>query len=373
MRAVVVEAFGAAPVLREMPDPSCPTDGAVVRVGACGVCRSDWHAWAGHDKTMAAPYVPGHEWAGEVVAVGADVRRWAVGARVTAPFVQACGECPQCLEGEHQVCVDQRQPGFTDDGAFAELVVAHRADVNLVALPDDLELVTAAGLGCRFATAYRAVAGHGGIRPGWWVAVHGCGGVGLSAVMIAKALGARVLAVDVADAALLAARELGADVVLDARSAGGSADVVGTAVRDATGGGVHVSIDALGSRVTAVASLAGLRPRGRHVQVGLMTGADARTPLPLDRVLTEELTIVGSHGLAAHAYPELLRLVETGALDPRRLVARTIALDEAADALVGMGAPAAVGGMTVIDLTRGSYGENGTIGGTEPPAEGDPA
>jgi alcohol dehydrogenase len=351
VQAVVVDAFGTAPVLREVPEPSCPPDGVVVRVGACGVCRSDWHGWAGHDATISVPYVPGHEWAGEVVAVGTDVRRWSVGARVTAPFVQACGACQQCAEGEQQVCADQRQPGFTHDGAFADLVVAHRADLNLVAVPDDLDMITAASLGCRFATAYRAVAGHGGIRPGWWVAVHGCGGVGLSAVMIAKALGARVVAVDISERALSAARDLGVDVALDASDGAGSPDAVGAAVRSATGGGANVSLDALGSAATSRASVAGLRPRGRHVQVGLMTGDDARTPLPLDRVLAEELSIVGSHGLAAHDYPELLRLVVDGSLNPRLLVAQTITLDAAPDALVALGSAPAVGGMTVIDLT----------------------
>lgn len=346
MRAVVVDRFGLRPSLQHVADPVCPPDGAVIRVHACGVCRSDWHAWRGHDATVTPPYVPGHEWAGEVVEVGADVRGWRGGERVTAPFVQACGICGQCAEGEQQVCADQRQPGFTHDGAFADLVVAHRADVNLVALPADMDAITAASLGCRFATAHRAVAGHGGVRTGWWVAVHGCGGVGLSAVMIARALGARVVAVDVSAEALRVAAGLGAKVLVDSRETEPAA-----AVRDATGGGAHVSLDAYGSTSTCLASIASLRPRGRHVQVGLLVGGSP-TPVPMDRVLAEELTLVGSHGLAAHDYPTLLELVASGAVDPGRLVTRTIGLDEAGDELVEMDAAGGRGGMTVIDLRR---------------------
>lgn len=364
MRAVLVDRFGVPPGVRELAPPSCPPDGAIVRVLACGVCRSDWHAWQGHDRSVTPPYVPGHEWAGEVVEVGADVRRWRGGERVTAPFVQSCGACEQCGEGEHQVCADQRQPGFTHDGAYAELVVAHRADVNLVALPDGMAAVTAASLGCRFATAYRAVAGHGGVRPGRWVAVHGCGGVGLSAVMIARAMGARVVAVDVSAAALAAAGELGAEALIDAGRTAAADKVdgpvlvpaapgaVADAVRDATDGGAHVSLDALGSAATCLSSIAGLRPRGRHVQVGLLVGTDAPTPVPMDRVLAEELTLVGSHGLAAHDYPGLLDLVAAGRLEPQRLVARTISLADAPAELVDMGQSPGRGGMTVIDLER---------------------
>src|SRR5699024_9160593 len=160
---------------------------------------------------------------------------------------------------------------------------------NLVLLPDSLDFVSAASLGCRFATAFRVVLGHGRAGPGEWVAVHGCGGVGLSAVMIASALGARVVAVDVAAETLRRARELGAEVVVDARP---GVDVA-AAVVDVTGGGAHVSIDALGSASTAVASVRSLRRRGRHIQVGLLHGADAAPPIPLDRVIGVELELCG--------------------------------------------------------------------------------
>jgi D-arabinose 1-dehydrogenase-like Zn-dependent alcohol dehydrogenase len=342
MRAVSYPAPRTLPAVGWWPDPDCPHDGVVVRVGATGVCRSDWHAWMGHDP-VPLPHVPGHELAGTVAAVGAGVHRWAVGDRVTVPFVCGCGVCDYCRAGDTQVCPDQTQPGFTGPGSFAELVAVHAADTNLVRLPDALDLVTAASLGCRLATAYRAVVTHARVARGEWLAVHGCGGVGLSAVLVGVALGARVVAVDVSSGAAQRAVELGAAVtVVDA-------DPVG-AVLEATGGGAHASLDAVGSPVTAVASVASLRRRGRHVQVGLLLGEQSSPPLPMDRVVAHELTIHGSHGMPAHQYGDLLRLVADGTLDPARLVGRVIGLEDAPAALTAMSDPAGPAGMTVVRM-----------------------
>jgi D-arabinose 1-dehydrogenase-like Zn-dependent alcohol dehydrogenase len=350
VRAVVYDAVGARPAVRDVPEPSCPVDGAVVRVAASGVCRSDWHAWRGHDP-VPLPHIPGHEFAGVVAETGADVRRFAVGDRVTAPFVCGCGRCEYCAAGEAQVCPDQTQPGFTGPGSYAELVVVHAADTNVVVLPTEVDLISAAALGCRFATAFRAVVKHGRVREGDWVAVFGCGGVGLSAVMIAVALGARVVAVDVSAAALKRAAELGATITLQTEGTAVAADAA-ACVRDASGGGVHVSLDALGSPATAIASVMSLRRRGRHVQVGLLLGAAATPPLPMDLVIAKELELYGSHGLAARDYPPMLAMVASGALQPGRLVGRVIGLDEAPAALMAMDAPSVTPGITVIDLSR---------------------
>lgn len=348
MKAVVYDVVGGPLRLREVDEPRCPADGAVINVRATGVCRSDWHAWRGHDP-VALPHTPGHEFAGVVAAVGEQVTGWAVGQRVTAPFVNGCGACQYCRAGDAQVCPDQTQPGFTHPGSFAEQVVVRNADLNLVALPDSVEFVAAASLGCRFATAYRALTAHGQVTPGQWVAVHGCGGVGLSAVMIAVALGARVVATDLSASALKRAAELGAEAAIDPATAGGPAEV-GRTIREVTGGGAHVSLDALGAAATAVASVLSLRRRGRHVQVGLLLGPSATPPLPMDRVLSWELTIHGSHGMAAHEYPPMLELITSGALDPLRLVGRGGGLDEAGAAFAAMDRPAVGAGMTVLSL-----------------------
>lgn len=335
MQALLIEAFGAEPALVDVPDPTCPPHGVVVRVEATGLCRSDWHALMGHDDDVVLPHVPGHEFAGVVAEVGADVAGWSVGDRVTTPFVNACGTCELCRAGDHQVCARQTQPGFTRWGSFAEFVVVDHADVNLVVLPDAVDAVTAAALGCRFATAFRAVVEVGRVRAGEWVAVHGCGGVGLSAVMIARACGARVVAVDVAPAALALATRLGAEAVVDARA--GDGDVV-ERVREVSSGGVRLSLDALGSEATCVASIAGLARRGRHVQVGLLPPALGLPRVPMHLVVAGELEVLGSHGMAARSYPGMLHLVATGRLDPGVLVARTVSLAAAAPLLAAMGA-----------------------------------
>jgi D-arabinose 1-dehydrogenase-like Zn-dependent alcohol dehydrogenase len=331
VRALVFDAFGGPLDVREVPAPGPPPGGVVVRVAASGICRSDWHAWQGHDPDVVLPHVPGHELAGTVAAVGTGVRHWSDGDRVTVPFVNACGTCAQCAAGEQQVCARQTQPGFTHWGSLAEFVALDAADVNLVAVPEDLDLATAAALGCRYATAFRAVVQVARVRAGEWVAVHGCGGVGLSAVQIAAAAGARVIAVDVAPGALALARELGAEHTLD-----GGADVP-AAVVELTGGGAHVSLDALGAAVTCTHSICSLRPRGRHVQVGLLPPAQGRPEVPMERVIGLELQVLGSHGMAAHAYPELLGLIAAGRLDPRPLITRRLSLDDAATALTEVG------------------------------------
>lgn len=344
MKAAVYEAFAQPLSIQTVPDPAPPPRGVVIQVKANGICRSDWHGWMGHDRDVTLPHVPGHEFAGVVVAVGKDVTRWQAGDRVTLPFVCGCGSCPQCACGNHQVCDYQFQPGFTHWGAFAEYVAVDYADVNLVRLPQELDFVTAASLGCRFATAFRAVVAQGQVKGGQWVAVYGCGGVGLSAIMIASALGANVAAVDITDEKLDFARSVGAAAVVNARQV----EKVVTAVRDVTDGGAHVSIDALGSPQTCANSISSLRKRGKHVQVGLMLGEHRYAAVPMARVIALELEILGSHGMQAFAYDEMLAMIQAGRLQPQKLLGKRVTLAEGMRELEKMDSFRGVG-VTVID------------------------
>ncbi len=332
MRAAVYEQYRGAIAITEVPDPHLPPGGVIIEVRANGICRSDWHGWQGHDPSIALPHVPGHEMAGVIVDKSADVTSHDVGDRVTVPFVLGCGSCAQCASGNHQLCDDQYQPGFSGYGAFAQYTALPYADENLVGLPDELTFEAAAGLGCRFATAYRAVADIGRVTSGTRVAVWGCGGVGLSAVMIAASLGGRVVAVDIDETALEMARELGAHDVV--RSSDGSDDV--RAVKNLLSGGSDVSLDALGSLATAEASILSLAKRGRHVQVGLMVGDCATPSVPMWRLHTDEITLHGVHGMQASQYPAMLDLIASGTVHPDALVTRTLTLQEGIDHLVAM-------------------------------------
>ncbi len=324
MRAVIFEEFGGALSVRTVPDPAPRPDGVVLAVRSTGICRSDWHGWQGHDADVRLPHVPGHELAGEVVAVGKAVRGLGVGDRVTVPFVSGCGSCAPCHRGDPQVCDTQFQPGFTHWGSFAQYVGLHYAERNVVRLPDGFSYERAASLGCRFTTAYRALVQLAQLRSGESLVVFGCGGVGLCAILIARAIGARALAVDIDPRKLALAQEVGAEVCIDAADG----HDVARRVVDVTTGGADVSIDALGSAVTLRQSLESLRKRGRHVQVGLLVGERVEPAVPMGRVISNELQLFGSHGIAAAAYPDVFDLIERKKIPLDRILGPRLRLDD---------------------------------------------
>jgi alcohol dehydrogenase len=347
MRAIYYDTFKGPVSVRNVPDPSPTPDGVVIRVEASGLCRSDWHGWMGHDPDISLPHVPGHELAGVVEAVGGAVDRWKPGDRVTLPFVCGCGDCPQCACGNQQVCDRQFQPGFTHWGSFAEYVGIQYADINLVSVPEQVDFQTAAVLGCRFATSFRAVIDQGELTQSQWLTVHGCGGVGLSAIMIARAIGAQVIAVDISDEKLEFAQEMGAVASINATKS----DNVAAEVKALSGGGAHVSIDALGSPATCFNSISSLRKRGKHIQVGLLSPEQRNAKVPTDLIVANELEILGSHGIQAYRYEQLMPMIVDGSLQPEKLIGRTVNLEQAAEALIRMDRFSETGVTVITDFS----------------------
>lgn len=346
MRAAFLTAYNQPLEISEAPEPAPPEDGVVLSTLACGVCRSDWHAWSGADPDIALPQIPGHEFCGVVEEAGPEVRRWRAGDRVIAPFILACGACPDCAAGNQTVCAAQIVPGFTAPGAFASRIAVPRADHNLARLPEGMEPAVAAGLGCRVTTAWHGLTGRADLKAGEWLAVHGAGGVGLSAVMLGRALGARVVAVDLQDDKLDAARSMGAEEAVNA----GETDAA-EAIREITDGGAHVSLEALGIGATAAASILSLRKLGRHVQIGMPAGEHVSMSLPMDAVYAGQLALYGTRGMPGWRFPSLFSMIESGAVDPAPLVTRRIPLSGASAELAAMSGPTPPGVAVVTDFT----------------------
>jgi alcohol dehydrogenase len=328
------------------PDPDCPRDGVVLQVLACGICRSDWHVWVGSDPDVTLPHVPGHEFCGVVVETGPDVKSWQVGNRVIAPFILACGACSDCQAGHQTICASQIVPGFTTPGAFAEQVAVARADVNLTALPDGMDPALAAALGCRVTTAWHALTGRAALAPGEWLGIWGGGGVGLAALLLGRAMGARVAVADVVPEKLDQARRLGAAAVIDARDPDAA-----MAMRAATGGGVHVAIEALGITETTANAIVSLRKLGRMVQVGMPAGTQTRMTLPWDAVYSGQLAIYGTRGMPAHRYPSLLDFITATGLDLSPMIARRVPLSRVSAELALFDHPAPPGVAVITDFT----------------------
>ena len=345
MKALVVDGPQQRPDVREVETPTPPAHGVLIRVVATGVCRSDWHAWVGHDASVRFPHVPGHEFSGIVEAVGAEVQSIRSGMRVTAPFCCACGTCGECQRGHQNICEREFQPGFDAWGSFAEFVVVPWADVNVVAVPDSIEMIEAAALGCRFITAFHGLVNRARVQPGETVVVFGCGGVGLSSIAVANAVGARVIAIDISDDRLALARETGASHTIRNTS---DAETV-EAILGTVTGGVDVTVDAFGSAATLAQGVRTLRRRGRHLQLGLLLGADLDPRVPMQDVIRRELVVLGSHGMAARHYRQMYSMIENAGIDLRRFVGSVIPLDRAGEALTTMDQFTGTG-MTVVEV-----------------------
>ncbi len=328
MRAAVITQYKQPLEVQEIPDPVPGPADAIIQTEACGICRSDWHLWQHHwtwlGIELALPRVPGHEFGGTVVEVGREVRGYRVGDRVTVPFHLGCGLCELCRSGRYNLCLAYGCIGIDSDGGYGSLVKVPSADTTLVRLPEGVDSFTAAALGCRFMTSYHGIVDQASVRPGEWVAVFGIGGVGLSAVQIAAALGARVIAVGRSEEKLAKARQEGAEVTVNA-GPDASSEII-----EITKGGAAVTVDALGSSETTLPALQALAKSGRHLQLGLTGPEEAGViPIPVDLMVFKELRIVGSLGCPIMSYAGMLSMVAAGKLQPTRLVESGVSVADA--------------------------------------------
>ncbi|SLN16240.1 zinc-binding dehydrogenase [Pseudooctadecabacter jejudonensis] len=343
MRAAVVRDFNQDLSLETVDDPSCPDNGVVLKVDACGVCRSDYHGWTGGHPKVGDGSIMGHEYCGTVVEAGSRAK-YRVGDRLIAPFILGCGDCPACATGASNTCEASIVPGFGTPGAYAEYV-AVPFDHNLVHLPESLSPALAAGLGCRVTTAWHALTDRAGVQAGEWVAVHGTGGIGLSALLLAKMLGARVVVVDIVDEKLTHALSLGADAAVNAATTNAA-----EAIRDITGGGAQVSIEALGIAQTTNASVECLATLGRHVHVGMPSG-DGMMTINMRAIYAKQLAFYGTRGMPSWKYPKLLDMIERGDVDLAPMLDRTIGLSQASAELRAMSGPTPPGTAVITDFT----------------------
>ena len=343
MRAAVIQDFCEDLSIEDVADPACPDTGVVLKVEACGVCRSDFHGWVGEHPLVKNGSILGHEYCGTVVETGSGARH-KVGDRLIAPFILACGSCPACATGVSNTCANQIVPGFSAPGAYAEYV-AVPFDHNLVHLPDNVTPALAAGLGCRVTTAWHALTDRAAVKAGEWVAVHGTGGIGLASLLLAKMLGAQVVVVDIVDEKLGHALSLGADAAVNA-----SQTDAAEAIRELTGGGADVSIEALGIEATTNASIECLAILGRHVHVGMPAGS-GRMEINMRAIYSKQLSVFGTRGMPSWKYPSLLGMIERGQVDISPMVAREVKLSEASAELRAMTGPTPPGTAVITDFT----------------------
>jgi 6-hydroxycyclohex-1-ene-1-carbonyl-CoA dehydrogenase len=311
--------------IEDVPTPQPRAGEILIRVAGCGVCHTDLHYLDHGTPTFKQPpVILGHEIAGTVAALGAGVTVLKEADRVLVPAVLSCGHCTLCRTGRENICENSQMLGNHIDGGYAEYVAVPAKDV--FRMPDDVPLVEGSVIADAVTTPFHAVVRRGKVAAGDWVIVFGCGGVGLSLVQVAAAVGARVIAVDVKDAKLETARRFGATATLNPAAV----PKLDKAVRALSGGGVDVAFEAVGKATAQEAALNCLRTGGRLVLVGY---SPETLPLNAGRVMFRELDIMGSLGCRPVDYPRAIELVRQGKVRLADMVTHRFPLDRIGEAM----------------------------------------
>ncbi len=320
MKAAILYAAKEPLRVEEIPTPTPGAGEVLIKVAACGLCHTDLHYIDHGTPTFKKPpIILGHEVSGTIAGVGAGVTDWKEGDRVLLPAVYGCGTCAMCRTGRENVCERMVMFGNNVDGGYAEYILAPAKDT--LSLPDELPLIESAIIADATTTPYHAVVNRGQVKPGDRVVVFGCGGIGINVVQVAAAVGAQVIAVDIADQKLEWARELGAHITLNSTKF----ERIDKEIRKLTGGGADIGFEAIGNPVVQSQTFNSLRTGGRFVVVGF-----ASKPMQLNtgKVMYREMEIIGSLGCRAVDYPRVIELARQGKIKVKKLVTARFSLDD---------------------------------------------
>ncbi len=310
--------------VEEVPTPEPGVGEILVKVAACGVCHTDLHYIDhGIPTFKKPPMILGHECSGTVAGIGEGVGNWKIDDRVLLPAVLSCGTCKMCRMGRENICDNMRMFGNHVDGAYAEYVLAPAKDA--LPVPEEVPLIEGSIIADAISTPFHAVVNRGNVKAGDWVAIFGCGGVGINCVQVAAAVGASVIAIDMVPEKLEIAKSLGAQATINPNEV----ERVDKEIRKITGGGVDVAFEAIGNPRTIEAAYSTIRKGGLCVVVGY---THKTVDLPASKLMFFEQAIIGSLGCRPVDYPRIIELARTGAIKVKELVTGSFGLDSINDA-----------------------------------------
>ncbi|MDP8240960.1 MAG: zinc-binding dehydrogenase [Candidatus Hatepunaea meridiana] len=326
MKAAVFHGPNQPLKVEEVPTPRPGAGEILVKVAACGVCHTDMHYIDhGVPTFKKPPMILGHEASGTVAELGEGVTKWKVGDPVLLPAVLSCGVCRQCRTGRENICQNMQMFGNHVDGAYAEYLLAPAKDT--LAIPDGVPLIEGSIIADAISTPFHAVVNRANVKPGDWVAVFGCGGVGINCVQVAAAVGASVIAVDLVPEKLEFAKMLGAEYTINpAEVEKGRVD---KAIKKLIGDGVDVAFEAIGNPKTITAAYNTIRMGGMCVVIGY---THLPAEIPVSKLMFFEQSLVGSLGCRPVDYPRIIEMARIGKIKVKELVTGSVGFDNINDA-----------------------------------------
>ena len=340
MKAAVFYEKGQPMKIEDVDIPKHESADVLVKVAACGLCRTDLHYLHGTPTFKKPPIILGHEVSGTVEEVGSEVTTFKKGDNIIVPPVFGCGKCFFCRNGRPTLCTNQIMVGNHRDGGFAEYIAVPASEIFIA--PNNVPLPEASIISDAISTPYHAVVNRAQVRPGDSVAIFGAGGVGLSTIQMAAAVGGNVIAVDIFDQKLEMAKKFGAAHAINAKTE----ENVPKTIRKMTGGGADIALEVIGNPITIQQAFNSVRWGGRVVVVGYSA---KETIIDSARLMFREIEIKGSLGCGPQDFPKLIEMIKLGKIKVKEMVTHKFKLDEINDGfkLLDSGEPTMIRGIAI--------------------------